>query len=84
MAECKMLLIGESNIEINEHKLILVFLNHSQENYSHHAGFLDYQELDGHLHLEINSDWVVRWTSYPQHPNLNFWTGHLVTSYLSD
>ena len=56
MAECKMLLIGESNIEINEHKLILVFLNHSQENYSHHAGFLDYQELDRHLLLEINSD----------------------------
>ena len=49
MAECKMLLIGESNIEINEHKLMLVFLNHSQENYSHQAGFLDYQELDRHL-----------------------------------
>ena len=56
MAESKMLLIGESNLDINEHKLILVFLNHSQENYSHHAGFLDYQELDRHLHLEINPD----------------------------
>ena len=56
MAECKMLSKGESNIEINELKLILVFLNHSQENYSHHAGFLDYQELDRHLHLEINPD----------------------------
>ena len=56
MAECKMLLIGESNIEINEHKLMLVFLNHSQENYSHHASFLDYLELDRHLHLEINPD----------------------------
>ena len=56
MAECKMLSIGESNIEINEHKLMLVFLNHSQENYSHQAGFLDYQELDCQLHLEINPD----------------------------
>ena len=28
-----MLLRGESNIDINEHKLMLVFLNYSQENW---------------------------------------------------